>query len=89
MAERQATVTYFHHSGFSVGCGDTLLIFDYWRGDVYHLRMRTPSGKSIRNAIFIRGDDLRRSDSDLHRDKANDRIKERRKIWVLDRWRNA
>ena len=33
MAERQVTVTYFHHSGFSVGCGDTLLIFDYWRGE--------------------------------------------------------
>lgn len=31
--ERQATITYFHHSGFSVGCGDTLMIFDYWRGE--------------------------------------------------------
>ena len=33
MAERIATVTYFHNSGFSVAVGDTLLIFDYWRGD--------------------------------------------------------
>ena len=33
MADRQATVTFFHHSGFSVGCADTLLIFDYWRGE--------------------------------------------------------
>lgn len=29
----QATVTYFYHSGFSVAVEDTLLIFDYWRGD--------------------------------------------------------
>lgn len=33
MAERQATITYFHHSGFSVGCAETLMIFDYWRGE--------------------------------------------------------
>lgn len=33
MAERQATVTYFYNSGFSVAVGETLLIFDYWRGD--------------------------------------------------------
>ena len=29
----QLTVTYFHHSGFSVACGETLMIFDYWRGE--------------------------------------------------------
>lgn len=28
-----ATVTFFHHSGFSVAVGETLLIFDYWRGE--------------------------------------------------------
>lgn len=28
-----ATVTYYHHSGFSVAVKDTLLIFDYWRGE--------------------------------------------------------
>lgn len=28
-----ATVTYFHHSGFSVAVRDTLLVFDYWRGE--------------------------------------------------------
>lgn len=33
MAERQVTVTYFHHSGFTVGCDSTLLVFDYWRGE--------------------------------------------------------
>ncbi|MBR1585996.1 MAG: MBL fold metallo-hydrolase [Clostridia bacterium] len=33
MADRQATVTYYYHSGFSVAVGETLLIFDYWRGD--------------------------------------------------------
>lgn len=26
------TVTYYHHSGFSVASGDVLLVFDYWRG---------------------------------------------------------
>lgn len=33
MAQKQATVTYFHNSGFTVEVGETLLIFDYWRGD--------------------------------------------------------
>ena len=33
MEDRQVTVTFFHHSGFSVGCSDTLMIFDYWRGE--------------------------------------------------------
>lgn len=32
MAEK-AAVTYFHHSGFSVAVGDTLMVFDYWRGE--------------------------------------------------------
>ena len=27
------TVTYYYHSGFSVACGDVLLVFDYWRGE--------------------------------------------------------
>ncbi len=26
------TVTYYHHSGFSVSSGDMLLVFDYWTG---------------------------------------------------------
>lgn len=26
------TVTYYHHSGFSVASGDILLVFDYWTG---------------------------------------------------------
>ena len=33
MADKQATVTYFHNSGFTVEVGETLLVFDYWRGD--------------------------------------------------------
>ena len=28
-----ATVTFFHHSGFSVAVKDILLVFDYWRGE--------------------------------------------------------
>ena len=31
--EKTATVTYFHHSGFTVEVEDTLLVFDYWRGE--------------------------------------------------------
>ena len=29
---KMMTVTYYHHSGFSVASGDVLLVFDYWRG---------------------------------------------------------
>ena len=28
-----AAVTFFHHSGFTVSVKDTLLVFDYWRGE--------------------------------------------------------
>ena len=28
-----ASVTYFHNSGFTVSVQDTLLVFDYWRGE--------------------------------------------------------
>lgn len=31
--EREALITYYGHSGFSVRLGHTLLIFDYWRGE--------------------------------------------------------
>ena len=31
--EKTAAVTYFHHSGFTVEVLDTLLVFDYWRGE--------------------------------------------------------
>jgi L-ascorbate metabolism protein UlaG (beta-lactamase superfamily) len=31
--EKTATITYYHHSGFTVEVLDTLLVFDYWRGD--------------------------------------------------------
>lgn len=30
--DRQMTVKYYYHSGFSVASGDILLVFDYWRG---------------------------------------------------------
>ena len=29
----KAAVTFLYHSGFTVAVGDTLLVFDYWRGD--------------------------------------------------------
>ncbi len=31
--EKTAVVTYYHHSGFTVEVVDTLLVFDYWRGE--------------------------------------------------------
>lgn len=30
--EKNITVTYYQHSGFSCAMGDVLLVFDYWRG---------------------------------------------------------
>ena len=36
--ESSVLVTYYHHSGFSVKVGKTLLIFDYWRGENDELR---------------------------------------------------
>ena len=30
---KQYMITHYYHSGFSVACGDTLLVFDYWRGE--------------------------------------------------------
>ena len=41
-----ATVTFFHHSGFSVEIQDTLLVFDYWRGENNDL----PQGAQLKNA---------------------------------------
>lgn len=35
-----ATVTYYHHSGFSVAVNETLLVFDYWRGEDGALPLR-------------------------------------------------
>ena len=29
----KATVTYYYHSGFTVAVGETLMVFDYWRGE--------------------------------------------------------
>lgn len=31
--DRKLTVTYYHHSGFSVAMDDVLLAFDYWTGE--------------------------------------------------------
>ena len=43
-----ATVTFFHHSGFSVAVGKTLLIFDYWRGQDGAL----PDAAQLKNEDF-------------------------------------
>ena len=31
--EHQCTITYYHHSGFTVAVDKQLLVFDYWRGE--------------------------------------------------------
>ncbi len=36
----QVTVTYLHHSGFMAAVEDTLLVFDYWRGEGNALPMK-------------------------------------------------
>ncbi len=33
IVDRKLTVTYYHHSGFSVAMDDILLVFDYWTGE--------------------------------------------------------
>lgn len=44
-----AMVTFFHHSGFSVAVEETLLIFDYWRGDGNKM---LPRGAWLENRDF-------------------------------------
>lgn len=44
------TVTYYHHSGFSVASGDILLVFDYWRGR----KVRLPDALGITPEILAR-----------------------------------
>ena len=31
--EQSILITHYYHSGFSVACGKTLAVFDYWRGE--------------------------------------------------------
>lgn len=40
---KMMTVTYYHHSGFSVASGDILLVFDYWRGK----KLRLPEALGV------------------------------------------
>ena len=52
------TVVHYYHSGFSVSSGDTLLVFDYWRGEEMELtKERQLSEEQIRSfanvVVFI------------------------------------
>lgn len=47
---KMMTVTYYHHSGFSVASGDVLLVFDYWRGK----QVRIPDALGITPEILAR-----------------------------------
>ena len=53
----QVTVTYFHHSGFMAAVEDTLLIFDYWRGEKNNLTGETALSeadlKGYRQVLFF------------------------------------
>lgn len=49
-------VTHYYHSGFSVACGDTILIFDYWLGEDGELAERyrlTPEKLSRYRAVYV------------------------------------
>ena len=49
-------VTHYYHSGFSVACGDTILIFDYWLGEDGELAERyrlTPERLSRYKAVYV------------------------------------
>lgn len=47
---KMMTVTYYHHSGFSVASGDILLVFDYWRGK----KVRIPDALGITPDLLAR-----------------------------------
>lgn len=50
MMGKMMTVTYYHHSGFSVASGDLLLVFDYWRGK----KVRIPDVLGITPDVLAR-----------------------------------
>ena len=53
---RKMTVTYYHHSGFSVASGDVLLVFDYWRGKSNRLHEAlgiTPETLARFNEVYV------------------------------------
>ena len=47
---KMMTVTYYHHSGFSVASGNVLLVFDYWTGKAKKL----PVDRQIRPDFLAR-----------------------------------
>lgn len=51
------TVTHYYHSGFSVACGDTLLVFDYWTGEEGELtediQLRPEQIRSFANVVIF------------------------------------
>ena len=52
----QFLITHYYHSGFSVANGDTLLVFDYWRGEEGELtgaRELTPEDLSVFTQVFV------------------------------------
>lgn len=53
---KMMTVTYYHHSGFTVSSGEVLLVFDYWTGKAKKLpenRQITPEVLARYNEIYV------------------------------------
>ena len=53
---KMMTVTYYHHSGFSVSSGNVLLIFDYWTGKQKKLpqdRQIKPDDLARYNEVYV------------------------------------
>ncbi len=49
-------ITHYYHSGFSVECGDTMLIFDYWLGEDGELDeplQLTPERLSLFSHVYV------------------------------------
>ena len=56
MSVQEYVITHYYHSGFSVSCEKTILIFDYWTGEdgelAENLRL-TPEKLSRFEEIFV------------------------------------
>lgn len=54
--ERRFMITHYYHSGFSVACGEILLVFDYWRGEENELavnRQLTPEKLKAFSHVYV------------------------------------
>ena len=52
--DRMLTITYYHHSGFSVSSGNVLLVFDYWTGK----KRKLPEERQIKPEYLARFNEI-------------------------------